>query len=129
MERWQGLRLYDERSFERKLRREKRGPLWEESTQSLRRPHDLIRDQTMDLIDGLDLTEAMKKTLKLKVDGWTLREIAVLHGTSRQNVEGVWGRLQTRLAPSSESLESRMIAGRVPHYGWQEVFMDSQRLL
>jgi hypothetical protein len=125
MEVWNGVRVYDEPGFERKVRREGKQILWEEITAGTVDPGDLLRGQLGDLIGGLPLPPRSKDLLRLRLEGWTLRESAQRMGVSRQRVERIWARTLRRLPPTLEAMEAAM--ERLPHYGWQEVFLDSQR--
>jgi hypothetical protein len=125
MQDWRGIRVYDEVGFDRKLRREEKAPLFEEVVSGNAVSGDLIFDQLMDLIEGLNLTPRMKEVLRLKVAGWSLREIAHLTGVSRQRTERIWSQILRRLPNRMTEIEAAMVPGRVPHYGWQEVYLET----
>ena len=128
METWHGVRIYDELGFDRKLRRERKTLLWEEVTGGSMAPvNELVEGQMMDLIEGLGLPRRFGDVLRLKVKGYTLRETAAEMGVSRQRVERIWHGIQARLSARKDHMEDQMIPGRVPHYGWQEVYLASQR--
>ncbi len=127
MELWRNIRIYDEAAFDRKLSREPRLPLLEDFTPGVLSGGDLVGDQLADLIRGLGLPRRMEEVLRLKVEGYTLREIAATLELSRQRVERIWSGLLRRLPRTLEEMESRMLPGAVPHYGWQEVYLDSLR--
>ena len=120
------VRIFDEVALERKLRREKTGPLMDE-TARFSAPDDLIHGQLLDLIEGLPESPRSKEVLQLRLEGWTLREIAGHMGVSRQRIERIWQRLGRRLPPNLTEMEAKMVPGHIPHYGWQEVFLDSTR--
>jgi DNA-directed RNA polymerase specialized sigma subunit len=125
MEEWGGIRVYDEVGFDRKLRREDKAPLFEHVVSGDPVANDLIFDQLMDLIEGLNLTPRMKEVLRLKVSGWSLREIAHLTGVSRQRTERIWSQILRRLPNRLTEIEAQMVPGSVPHYGWQEVYLET----
>ena len=128
MEKWRGIRFFDEAAFDRKLRREKKETLRDEDQPvGVWTPSDLILGQLHDLIDGLDLPLRSRDVLLRRIDGWTLREIASGIGLSRQRVERIWDDLRGRLPRSFDAIEARMVPGRAPHYGWQEVYLASVR--
>jgi DNA-binding transcriptional ArsR family regulator len=122
------IRIYSERRFEQKLRREnrRRDPL------SIEVPAcramlaaDLMRDQMLDLLDGLNLGRTCRQVAMLRLDGYTVREVASLLGLSRQAVERHSSKLTRLFGPNLATAEARMVPGRVPWYGWQEVLLES----
>lgn len=127
MEIWQGVRVYDEEGFDRKVKREGKQTLWEEITAGRTDPGDLIAGQLKDLIEGMSLPRRSKDLLLLRLDGWTLRESAQQMGISRQRVERIWSRIVKQLPTTLHGMEEMMETGRVPHYGWQETFLESMR--
>jgi DNA-directed RNA polymerase specialized sigma subunit len=121
-----GVRIYDEAGFDRKLRREAGAPLWDDAIASRDvAVRDLVQEQLIDLVEGLPLPRRSRDVMRLKIDGWTLREIASILGISRQRVERIWAGLLDRLPNSLTAMEEEMVPGQVPHYGWQEIYLNS----
>ncbi|HEY3285377.1 MAG TPA: sigma factor-like helix-turn-helix DNA-binding protein [Armatimonadota bacterium] len=123
------LRIYSEETLDRKLRKELL--LLDEpaalpgGVEAL--TNELLLDQLRDLALGLGLSRRQQDILLLRAQGWTVREIADLLGLRRQSVEHHCRGIRDALGDSLEQAENRIPAGRVPHYGWQQVFLDSQR--
>ena len=127
MDIWNGIRVYDEEGFERKVRREGKQILWEEVTAGMLNRGDLLTGQLLDLIEGLSLPPRSKDLLRLRLEGWSLRESAERMGVSRQRVERIWARTLERLPRTLDAMEAAMERGKLPHYGWQEVFLSTLR--
>ena len=122
------VRVYTEAGFERKLRDERRFLPKIKPAAGIRwLSGELLRGQFLDLLEGLPIGDRCKQVARLRVDGYTVREIAAILGISRQAVEWHWAKLNELLRPSLEAAEARMIPGRVPWYGWQEVYLESIR--
>ena len=88
---------------------------------------DLIPGQCMDLLDALDLTDREREAVRHRLEGRTLEESGELLGVSAACVHLALAGLRRRLPESLAGMEALMIPGRVPHYGWQEVYLDSLR--
>ena len=118
-------KVYSERGLNRKLRDEQK------YLQKIRPPSamrlvagELIRGQFLDLLEGLPISPRCRQVARLRLDGHSVRETALILGITRQAVERHWARLNSLLRPDAETAERRMIPGRVPWYGWQEVFLE-----
>ncbi|MGC8834645.1 MAG: ECF-type sigma factor, partial [Armatimonadota bacterium] len=85
---------------------------------------ELIRGQFLDLLDGLPISPRCREVARLRLDGYSIRETALILGITRQAVERHWAKLNSLLRPDIETAEQRMVPGRVPWYGWQEVFLE-----
>jgi DNA-binding CsgD family transcriptional regulator len=128
MEVWNGVRIYVEAHFERKIERDRKGMIWDELTGGRSDCPDLIHGQLMDLIEGLPLSARSRELLRLRLEGWSLRESAEILGISRQCLERLWSRTLRKLPPTLEGMEAMLDNGQVPHYGWQEVYLESMRM-
>ncbi|MGQ9525378.1 MAG: RNA polymerase sigma factor [Armatimonadota bacterium] len=122
------VKIYTEAGFARKLSDERRFlPRITPPTAVRWLAEELLRGQLMDLLEGLPVGERCRQVARLRLDGYTVREIAGLLGITRQAVEWHWARLNELLRPGLAMAEARMEPGRVPWYGWQEVYLESIR--
>jgi hypothetical protein len=118
---------YTEEQFERKLHDEASLPLRDEL---LRAPsaldEDLMNDQTLELLGGLGLNARQLQVCRLRMEAWTAKEIA---HTMRITERRIWGILKEVKLILETRLKNGGIVGEPddPYYGWQEVFLDSQR--
>lgn len=122
------IRIYSEAGFERKLRDERRFlPSIKPPASARWLAGRLIREQFLDLLEGLPVGDRCRQVARLRLDGYTVREIAAILGISRQAVEWHWAKLNELLRPNMEAAERRMVPCRVPWYGWQEVYLEQIR--
>ena len=121
------VKVYSEEEWEAKLRREKAEALSDEFSLPAPSSGDLVHGQCMDLLDALDLTDREREAVRHRLEGRTLEESGELLGVSAACVHLALAGLRRRLPESLAGMEALMIPGRVPHYGWQEVYLDSLR--
>jgi hypothetical protein len=118
---------YSEEQFERRIRDEAALPLRDDLIRaSSPLDDDLLNGQTRDLLEGLGLSARQLQVCRLRMEEWTAGEIAQKIGITERRVWGI-------LKEVKEILKIRLgRSGTVgepddPYYGWQEVFLDSQR--
>jgi DNA-directed RNA polymerase specialized sigma24 family protein len=114
---------YTEEDFERKLRDEKTLPLTDEALPSVASlKNRLLEEQARELLHSFGLTGKRETVCFLMFDGWTATEIAVELGISERQV---WNLIRDVRAV----IRARLAADDPPSpsYGWQEVFLHSQR--
>lgn len=88
----------------------------------------LVEEQLRDLIHALPLTERQKEIAILKVVyKYPLRDIARIIGIRRQNVEKQWVKIKKQLSKGLRELEEEIPPKVCPHYGWQEVFLQTMK--
>jgi DNA-binding CsgD family transcriptional regulator len=118
---------YTEEQFERRLKDERTLPLLDGGFAAPPALADrLSREQALELLAASGLTRRQMRICRMRLDGHTAPEIGAAVGISERRVWGVLREvrdiLRIRLAG-----EDRLDPPGIPSYGWQEVFLESQR--
>lgn len=123
------VRVYSEATFERKLRKELRIPddPLPDPWGGVAPVDELLLGQISDLCEGLGLSPRQRLIVLLRAQGWTVREIAAHLEIRRQSVERHYRCIREALGESLSEAENRLPPGAVPHYGWQQTYLDSLR--
>ncbi|MBW3625240.1 MAG: hypothetical protein KY468_17730 [Armatimonadetes bacterium] len=119
---------YTEEQFERRLNDESPLPLHDESLPHAPLDSDaLIRHQVEELLHHLGLTDRQAHVCRMRLEGHTALEIAGAMGLSERRVYALLKELRECLEIRLKGCRGREIPGADPYYGWQELFLDSQR--
>lgn len=118
---------YTEDDFERKLRRERHLPLEEEALASAPlNANALIGEQTEELMAQWGFCARQQTVCRMRMEGHTAAEIALALGISERRVYGIFQELRRLMAIHEGHLPEEE-PGDSPHFGWQEVYLDSVR--
>jgi DNA-binding CsgD family transcriptional regulator len=119
---------YTEEQFDRKLKDERSLPLFEETARVQPHMRDrLVREQADELAANLGLSDRQVRICRMRLAGRTALEISEELGLSERRVRSLLQDLRKILESRLRGGEREETPGEDPYYGWQEVFLDSQR--
>lgn len=117
-----------EEQFDRRIRDEAALPLVEEGCPASPLLADALRrEQAEDLLHNLGLTPRQIRICRMRIEGYTEKEVAAELGLSEHRIRSLIRDLKRILEIRLKAHGPEDSPEVNPYYGWQETFLDSQR--